>query len=298
MRSLILGATGQIGAVIADECDRRDDAVLGTWYRRPHADHVPLDICDDQSVRAIVDDFQPDAIFLAAGMNQIDFAESHPEECHAVNVEGVENVVRAAKDADATMIFFSTGHVFGECRTARSEESPPDPSNVHGRASADAERVVRDLLPGGHLILRTHWVFGPEFRGKNPAANAVRRLRAGQSVSATNDRLCQPTYGPDLATVAVELVRHDCRGTYHVVGPERMTEFAFHRTVAFVNGCDPDLVEAIPADEMGEEAPRPRSLWLDRFKLRSELGPKALRSPSEGLRALRDLDRVPAIRAA
>lgn len=290
MRSLILGATGQIGALLAEECERRDDAVLGTWYRRPHADHAPLDICDEQSVQSIVADFQPDAIYLAAGMNQIDFAESHPDECRAVNVEGVANVVRAVAESGAMLIYFSTGHVFGECKSSMNEDDDVNPVNIHGQASSEAERTIRDLLPERHLILRTNWVYGPEYRGKNPAAHAVRRMRDGHSIATTTDRFCQPTYGPDLANVAVDLVKHDCRGTYHAVGSERMTEFAFYRTAAFLYGFDSDLVEGVPALELGEEAPRPRSLWLDRFKLRSELGPKALRAPGEGLRAMRELE--------
>ena len=96
MRSLILGATGLIGSALVDACERRGDAVLGTWYRRPHHDYAPLDICDEANVIALVEDFQPDAIYLAAGLNQIDFAEAHPDECRAVNEDGAAVVAEAA----------------------------------------------------------------------------------------------------------------------------------------------------------------------------------------------------------
>lgn len=294
MRSLILGATGQIGSLLVAECEGRDDAVQGTWYRRPHADFLPLDLCDEESVRRLIDDFQPDVVYLAAGLTQVDFAEANPQECRAVNVDGVANVVRALADRDAKLVYFSSALVFGECKAAQKEDAVPGPLSVFGAAAAEAERTVRDGLPDRHLIVRTNCVYGPEERGRNRALHAVRRMREGQTVTCTDERTCQPTFGPDLATVAVDLVKHGCTGTYHVVGPDKMTEFAFVRTTAFIFGLDADLVANVPAADLGEEAPRPRASWLDRGKLRAELGPKALRSPSEGLRALRKAERVPA----
>jgi dTDP-4-dehydrorhamnose reductase len=298
MRSLILGATGQIGSLLAAECELRDDVVQGTWYRRPHAEHVPLDLRDEDAVRSLVRDFQPDAVFLAAGLTQIDFAESNPAECRDVNVIGVENVVEAMAETAAKLVYFSSAHVFGECKAAAKEDAATAPLNAYGRSQAEAERVIAGVLPDRHLILRSHYVYGFEERGKNPALHAVRRMRDGQTIRAATDRHCQPTFGPDLVTVAVELVKHGCVGTFHAVGPDRMTEFAFLRTTAFIFGLDVDLVEGVPTAEMQEEAPRAKSAWLDRSKLRAELGPKALRGPSEGLRKLRDGELVPAVTRA
>lgn len=299
MRSLILGATGQIGAQLIEQCELQNHAVLGTWYRRPHAEHLPLDLCDDESVQSIVAEFQPDVIFLAAGMNQIDFAESHPSECQAVNVDGATNVLQAARRHNATLVYFSTAHVVGECPKAKRELDPIEPKSVHARSAAEMEARIRAELPDQHLILRTNWVFGPETRGKNPAAAALRRFRNGQSVASTAERQCQPTYSPDLARAAVNLVHKNCQGTFNIVGPDRMSEFAFYQNMAFVFGFDSDLVELRSVAELCEDAPRPRSVWLDRFKLRSELGAQCLRGLGDALRSMRDsmrdLERVPAI---
>jgi dTDP-4-dehydrorhamnose reductase len=298
MRSLILGATGLIGSALTEACERRGDAVLGTWYRRPHHDHSPLDICDEASVFALVEDFQPDAIYLAAGLNQIDFAEANPDECRAVNEHGAAIVAEAAARAGAALVAFSTAHVFGECRTARREDSSAEPFNVHGYCAARAEETIRDLVPHRHLILRTNWVYGWEERGKNPAERTVRRLNDDDSLEATAERLCQPTFAPDLADVAIELARRDETGTIHTVGPDRVTEFAFHQTVAFVNGFDCDRIVRRSIAEMCEDAPRPRSPWLDRSRLRSLLGSKAIRGLGDGLRTMRDIDAPLAARAA
>ncbi|MBL8864487.1 MAG: sugar nucleotide-binding protein [Planctomycetia bacterium] len=298
MRSLILGATGLIGSALVDACERRGDAVLGTWYRRPHHDFAPLDICDEANVIALVEDFQPDAIYLAAGLNQIDFAEAHPDECRAVNEDGAAVVAEAAARCGATLIAFSTAHVFGECRSARREEAPVEPFNAHGRSAARAEDTIRDLLPHRHLILRTNWVYGPEERGKNPAVTAIRRLADDDAIETTAERHCQPTYAPDLAEAAIELARRETNGTIHAVGPDRVTEYSFHQTVAFVNGFDCDRIVRRTIEELEEDAPRPRSPWLDRLRLRAVLGSKAIRALGDGLRAMRDLEVPLAARAA
>ena len=298
MRSLILGATGLIGSALVEACENRGDAVLGTWYRRPHHDFAPLDICDEASVHSLVQDFQPDTIYLAAGLNQIDFAEAHPDECRAVNELGARVVAEAAARSGASVVAFSTAHVFGECRIARREDAVREPANVFGGTAARAEDDIRDRLPDRHLILRTNWVYGPEERGRNPASRTIRRLSNEQFIETTLERVCQPTYAPDLANCAIELAQRGSTGTYHAVGPDRVTEFAFHQTVAFVMGLDCDRIIARSIDELGEDAPRPRTLWLDRSRLRSSLGPKAIRGIGDGLRTMRELEAPLVVRAA
>lgn len=298
MRSLILGATGQIGTQLVAECEQHDHAVQGTWYRWPKGDFQPLDICDEEAVQSTISDFQPDTVFLAAGMTQIDFAEANPAECEAVNVQGVEQVVRAIENTDATLVYFSTSQIFGECPTARKEDSPTAPMNVYGRASVEAENLIRERLPNRHLIVRTSHVYGPEERGRNFVSHAMKRIGNGNRVRAAMDRQCQPTYGPDLAAATLDLLKHECRGTYHIVGPDRMSEFALLQMSAFIFGCDADFIEPALAIDLGEEATRSQSLWLDRLKLRSELGPKAIRGVREGLRMLRDGGRVAVPKAA
>src|SRR5947209_2556360 len=101
MRSLILGAGGQIGSHLVAAADRRGHVVEGTWYRRPLANFLPLDLCDTEAVREVVQEFEPDAIYLAAGMSQIDYAETHADECLALAIEGTENIARVAGEVGA-----------------------------------------------------------------------------------------------------------------------------------------------------------------------------------------------------
>ncbi|HEY2785001.1 MAG TPA: SDR family oxidoreductase [Fimbriiglobus sp.] len=288
MRCLIIGASGQVGGQLVSAAADRGLTFLGTAYRRPHPDYVPLDLRDGDAVDDLIEDLEPDVTFLPAAMTYMDYAEGNEVECAEVNVAGVRTVAEAVARTGGRLVFFSTDHVFGECPHAMQEDDPTAPQSVYARTKLFAETAVRNVLPDQHLILRTSWVFGPDESGKNFARSLVRRLGQGETVRAANDQFGQPTYGPDLADVAMELVKLEAKGTFHAVGPDRHTKFTFARLVAHLFGFDADLVVGVPGEELEQDAPRPKQVWIDRYKLRQVLGPHAIRRPGEGLRALRD----------
>jgi dTDP-4-dehydrorhamnose reductase len=282
MRCLIVGATGQIGSHLAAACADRGLAHLGTWYRTPRPDYVPLDVRDVDGVTELVADYQPDVTFLAAGPGDRDCGS---DELRDVLVGGTRAVAAAVARHGGELVLFSADEVFGECPTARREEDPVAPVNEFGRCKAAAEAAVRAALPDRHLILRTGWVFGPGDRG--PFGRQFRRLTAGGPVEVATDRHGQPTYGPDLAGVAVELAHRGRAGTVHAVGPDRHTEFSLARLAAHLLRADVDLVAGRPAGELADRNPRPERLWLDRLQLRSVLGLGAIRGAGDALRAMR-----------
>lgn len=282
MRFLILGGTGLIGSLLADECSHRRLPHLGTWCRTPNAEFAPVDVRDPDSVNELIADYQPDVTFLAAGVSCPSYAEQFACEHADVNVTGTATVAKAVARHGGSLVMFSSDAVFGDCSTARREEDAVAPNRVFARGKVDAEAVVRTVLPDRHLILRTGWVFGTGDRG------LTSRLASGERVPAATDRFGQPTFAGDLASAAIELSRLGHTGTFHAVGPEKHSEFTFARTIAHVFGYDTDLVEGLPAAQIDDRDPRPMRVWLDRFKLRSVLGAKAFRTPADGLRMVRE----------
>jgi dTDP-4-dehydrorhamnose reductase len=283
MRCLIVGASGQVGGQLAAACAATGWRWRGTAYRHGRPGLVPLDVRDRMAVEALVRFGRPDVIFLPAVRADVDRAEARPEKCFAVNVRGVVHVAAAARRVGARLVFFSTDHVFGESGQARSERDRVAPMNVYARSKVVAERWVRALLPDRHLILRTSGVFGPERAGKNFVARAVRTLQAGELLRVPADQWGQPTFGPDLARVAVALVRRGCTGVWHVAGPESMTRLTFARLVAAVFGLRPSLILGLPTERLGQAARRPRFVRLARRKLLTEFGGDPMRPPRQAL---------------
>lgn len=264
MRCLVLGGTGRIGSTLLSACFQRGLPHLGTYYRRYNPNCEPLDLFDGDSLNAMVGDYQPDTVFCAAS-------------------SGVDNVIVTAKANGSKLVYFSGDGLFGESRVAQREDDPLKPIGELAEKQAAEERAIRAELPTAHLIVRTSRVYGGEHRSE-PVRFIRKTLAKGQTWAADTARFSMPTYAPDLAEVTLDLLKHGHTGTFHVVGPERHTDFSFARMIAHVHDLDADLIE--PLLEEGES--RPTQVWLDRFKVRSLFGTNALRSVGSALRMMRD----------
>jgi len=66
MRTLIVGATGAIGSCLKAACIDRNWPTTGTAYRRHGANLLPLDVRDEDAVRELIADLQPELTLYAA----------------------------------------------------------------------------------------------------------------------------------------------------------------------------------------------------------------------------------------
>lgn len=292
MRSLIIGASGTIGSALLRQCEFHRRTHLGTWYRTPQTDCAPLDIRDAEAVEDLIADLEPEVVYLAAGISDPGYAEDNPGECEDINLQGAVNVARSVQRLGGQMVLFTPASIFGDCRTARREDDEPAPRSVHGQFAVECERRVRDLLPGRHLIARTDAVFGSGYTPHHFENRVLQALDHDEPFTARVDRFIQPTFADDLATAVNELTQRGYSGTYHIAGPERISEFTFARLIAFISHMNADLVVPGTADRPIQTPAF--SPWLDRFKLRSILGMSAVRFPADGLRAFRDRMRAEA----
>ena len=288
MKCLIVGASGQVGGQLAQICEEQGIDWHGTACRQLNVGYAPLDIRDPAAVRTLILGVGPSVVFLPAAMTHVDYAEKNPNECWSVNVAGTTSVARVVRELGARLVLFSTDHVFGECDRPMLEDDCVAPQSVYARSKVAAEKRTRDLLPDSHLILRTSWVFGPEQQGKNFVYRAVRTLGGGEHLIVPADQWGQPTYSPDLASAALDLVRFGVTGTFHVVGPTRLTRLAHARLIARLFELDPELIVAPPTSELRQSAPRPLRVWLATEKVQRVLGREPIRSPESALRMLRD----------
>jgi len=286
MRCLIIGATGQIGTFLRTACADRGLAHLGTWYRRAHHDLEPLDVRDVDSVNDLIADYQPDVTFLTTSAGCAEWAEANPAESHEIAVDGTQTVASAVARNGGSLVYFSSEDVFGDYQTTRREDDPVAPQSVAASQRVLAEAIVRRTLPESHLVLRTGWIYGPDERNRGWTNQLIRQFADGEPIYAATQGVGQPTYGPDLAEAALELVRAGQTGTLHLVGPDKHTEYSFARIAAFLFGADVDRVEECLSEDAG--LVRQTRVGLDRLKLRQLLGPRAIRGVSEGLRALRE----------
>jgi dTDP-4-dehydrorhamnose reductase len=231
--------------------------------------------------------------YLPAALTHVDRAESQREECRSINVDGVDHVARTLAKTGATLVFFSTEHVFNERAMPWRENEPTCPLSVYAASKVAAEELIREVLPKRHLIVRTSWVFGPDPQEKNFLFRVRRTLDSGELLKVAPGQWGQPTYGPDLARTARRLVRRNARGTIHVAGPLAMTRLNWALMLAEEMGYSTQRVALDWSPPSSDRAPRPQHIRLSRRRLLSYLDEDPIRSPQQGIRATMVLLRKP-----
>lgn len=264
MRTLILGSSGTIGAAFASAVADRHWPALGTCYRGGQSLRPAIDLRDTDALNELIADYLPDATVCAAPIE--DAADAG-------------RLAAAVRTHGGVLVAFTSEAVYGDCKVAMREDDPLAPVSERGRQDEAVEAAIRNELPERHLILRTSGVFdGGRF---GPVGRLLHRLRKGEPLRADDGRCAMPTFAPDLAEVALDLLCNGHTGTFNAVGPDKHTEFTFARLVAHLFGYDADLIQPTKGDA------RPPRVMLDRFRLRALLGPNAFRPTGDALRAVR-----------
>ena len=99
---------------------------------------VPLDITNINSIRDIINEYNPNIIIHAAATKFVDLSQKFPFECLDVNVQGSSNIARVAIDKNIeSVIGIST------------DKASPPIENIYGMSKSMMERlfvrVIRNL---------------------------------------------------------------------------------------------------------------------------------------------------------
>lgn len=225
MRVTIFGATGLLGKALMHEW--REDEVTGLGSRE-------VDIRWEEGVRAYILKHRPEWVILAAAYTDVDGCETNRDLAFDVNCKGAINVVRAAAEANARVIFLSTDYVFDGTKNRPYEiDDPIAPKSFYGQTKAAAELEIRKIL-SEVCILRTSWVFGAG--GRCFPQTILKLASTREELDVVNDQRGCPTYTSDLARVIMELCRKGASGTVHATNRGDCTWFDFAREIVNAAG--------------------------------------------------------------
>lgn len=256
---LVTGASGQVGR-----------AIRGLIGPARLLSHEALDVTDEDAVRRAVEG--ADVVIHLAAMTHVDGCERHPDLAHAVNGEGTRNVVGAATDLGARVVYLSTDYVFDGMKSGEyREEDRPTPINAYGRSKLEGERHVAESST--NLIVRTSWVFG---EGTNFVRTILDAARREGLVKVVDDQTGRPTYAGDLAAALAYLVETSASGLINVTGDGEPCTWATVAECAIRAAGLPATVERIDSETYRRAAgrvvaPRPINSVLALAKAR-ELG--------------------------
>ena len=270
MRALVVGSRGQLGRELV--------ALLGTevvWA----GDRAEIDVTDGGAVAALVSRVRPDTVFNAAAWNRVDAAESEPGAAFAVNASGPHFLARAAREAGALLVHYSTDYVFdGTASRPYREDDPPRPLGVYGASKLAGEHLVA-AAGGEHLVVRTSGVLGrggSEQKGGSFVERIVARARAGEPLRVVADQVFAPTCAADLAAGSIALVRAGARGVFHVTNAGSCSWHELAEAALAAVGLEMP-VERISVADLKLPARRPAYSVLDTSRYRA-LGLPPLRT--------------------
>jgi dTDP-4-dehydrorhamnose reductase len=284
LRCLLIGASGQLGTALRAAFSKGYDLVCAVHQHRQPGD-LHLDLGDENAVRILLDEVKPGLILIAGAFCAVDRCESERDLCERVNVSGPRTVAGYARQARARVVYYSTDHVFdGTCEESRETDSI-NPLSNYAQSKARTEAVLREMVPDGHLILRTSWVYGPDPQRRNFALRCLDQLSVGRPVTVPSDQWGSPTVTEDLAAATRFLVKHGITGLFHATGPDFIDRYSLALKLCVRFGLDRRLIVTRSTKDLGQAAMRPLRPRLDCGKLRAAGAPR-FRGIDEGLRVL------------
>lgn len=221
---LITGATGTLGQAFRRICSHRGLPYVLT-------SRAELDIVNQDSVRAAIERYRPWAMINAAGFVRTWEADEKADECHAVNALGPQLLARACRAAGIPFVTFSSDLVFdGRLGRSYTEDDAPAPRCTYGISKRESETRVLAALPES-LVVRTSAFFGP-WDQYNFLYNAMRDLKLGKEVVASERNIVSPTYVPDLVHAALDLLLDGETGVWHLTNQGAVSWHELARHVA------------------------------------------------------------------
>jgi GDP-4-dehydro-6-deoxy-D-mannose reductase len=156
-RILVTGAAGFVGGHVLPLLAAADGTIAGIGRGGPRGlpegvAYERVDLLDGAALAESVARFKPTVILHLAGLASVGDSVSGPAQTWRVNVDGLMNLVEAARGAApaCTFFFISTGEIYGSsflAGHALDEEAEPQPRNTYARSKWVGEQILRDLLP-------------------------------------------------------------------------------------------------------------------------------------------------------
>ncbi|NBO67889.1 MAG: dTDP-4-dehydrorhamnose reductase [Actinobacteria bacterium] len=259
VKVLITGSAGQLGTDLVASAKRSGLEVVAT-------SHADLDITDRDQVARKFAQVAPAVVIHAAAWTAVDACESDPQKAIRINGDGTANVVNAARQVGARVIYISTDYVFdGTKSTPYIESDLPNPQSVYGASKLAGEQAVDLSLDA---VVRISWVCGEH--GNNMVKTILRLASTRPTLTFVDDQIGSPTFTSDVAPALIDFATQSRTGIWHITNQGATSWFGFAQDVLRAAELDPNRVKPIATADLRPQRPakRPANSVLENAQMR------------------------------
>ncbi len=291
MKIFITGISGFLGERLAEHLLPRHEVAgcCNTTIPLVDCEHRRFDLAEGPAL--LLDTLEgtlPDCVIHTAAVSRPNRFARDPLRCRRVNVEATEALARWCRERDRGLLFCSSDTVYPDAALRRApragwtEEQALDPANEYGRSKAEAEALVRELLPAATL-LRLSLLYGRAREDRNSFSEwLLKRYREGGPVSVFRDNRRRMLAVSALCGVIEGLLEHPAGGPLNVGGADYMSREEFARRLFDHLGLDPGRLEACDTAQAVLEVQVPLELPMDLGRLLA-LVPEGAGDPGSGI---------------
>ena len=255
MKAIVFGSGGLLGQALVAALPRAGYALVGAFRGRAEAD-----IADSARVHDLLGQHQPEIVFNAAAFTDVDGAEDQAAASFRANAEGPGVLAEACATAGVRLLHYSTDFVFdGGSPLPYDELAPAAPQSEYARGKREGELRVLRLHPGAQ-ILRVGCLYG--HGGRNFPSTLLRRLRAGETIRADNERQVSPTWAGEVAGLSARLGRSSGVGIFHGTAQGGTSWAAYAQFLADSARITGAKIEPVAGTALKLKAARPRQSIL------------------------------------
>jgi len=228
---LITGGSGYIGRNLIDNLQNKYYVYsIGRRFLNLK-NYFVCDITNNDNLKKIIVQIQPDVVIHCAGISNLVFCEKHPDITWEVNFEGTKNLIKTLKSfgLEVKFIFLSSDYVFNGKTGNYKEDDIPSPITVYGKVKYEIEKLIQQEF-SNYTICRTANVYG---NGGGSFFNfVIDNLKCNKKIEIFEDTFFTPTQINNLIEMIDLIVTKDIRGILHTVGAERINRYNFAKKIA------------------------------------------------------------------
>ena len=243
MRLLITGATGMLGATLAEKWKEKFQIFTTgrqLFTKFPNNRFMPFNLLSE-SYESLMNWANPDVVVHCAAITDVDYCENNIEQAMAVNAESVRKFLKYG--FNSKLIFISSDSVFPDGIYMATEKNQTSPENIYGKTKEAGEKYIQNSI-GNHIAIRTT-IVGKNINLKHQGFVEwiINSLKNRQEISLFDDALFTPITIWHLANEIEWIINNDIKGILHVSGVQPISKYDFGKRICEALKLETDLIK-------------------------------------------------------